>query len=231
MRTINSAHLWSSECKLPLLIASLPPVTLHSAATPNQSRIYSTLSKSVAGRRGGFYSLDDSQSQGAFSSIDGLATPPDGIMMDAVVKVVAAASICAFITRINYDSLDAPRWQPVADRAISFDVRLSCDDDYDMASLTRTELAVVEKAVEDSFNRIYLGQYGDYLSYVGWKGSKLKPESSRDGHIANLFRATLVRFRSRQIGPEEQASNEKGLVDAAIHRSTLEASPLRNRSW
>jgi hypothetical protein len=183
----------------------------------------------VAGRRGGFYSLDDSR--GSFSSFDALATPPDGIMMDAMVKAVAAVSICAFITRINYDSLDAARSQPVADRAFSFDVRVSCDDDYDMAKLTPADLAVVEKAVEDSFNRIYLGQYGDYLSYVGWKGSKVTPESSRDGHIANLFRATMVRFRSRQIGPEALASNENGLLAVAIHRSTLEESPLRNLSW
>ena len=113
-------------------------------------------------------------------------------MVDAVAKVVVAVSICAFITRINYD----PRWQPaaVADRAFSLDVRVGCDDEYDMATMTPQELAMVEKAVEDSFNRVYLGQYGDYLSYVGWKGSEAATES-RDGHaVANLFRATLVRF-------------------------------------
>jgi hypothetical protein len=131
-------------------------------------------------------------------------------MMDAVAKVVVAVSICAFITRINYDSLRASRWQPPAlvDRAVSLDVRVSCDDDnnYDVARLTPTERAMVEKALEDSFNRVYLGQYGDYLSYVSWKGSNAGTES-RGGPAANLYQATLVRFWSRQIGPATKSSN------------------------
>lgn len=115
-------------------------------------------------------------------------------MMDAIAKVVVAVSICAFITRINYGSLNATQWQPPAvDRAFSLDVRVSCDDNqYDMATLTPSELAMVEKAVEDSFNRVYLGPYGDYLSYVGWKGSKVSADS-RDGRVVNLFQATMVR--------------------------------------
>jgi hypothetical protein len=132
-------------------------------------------------------------------------------MMETALKIFVAVAISAFITRINYGILEMSRREHDGGARIALDVHvtLSCPV-VDFALESPTQVSRIAMAVEDSYNRVYLRDHGEFLSNVVWKG--MTEENVTNQSSVAVFQATLVRNEERRSDRSRQIDNHTGLL-------------------